>query len=305
MPLKFSRATAPLVTGALLLSMAALAPTATAGSPAPEASAAASGANWDSRAYRGEVDVVAGPDEDQETLDGVVFNDRNKNSQQDEDERGIKGATVSNGRDVVTTDGRGRYELPARDNMNVFVTQPAGYRVPVDEDNVAQFSYIHLPEGSPDLKYGGIEPTGELPDAVNFPMAKSTQTRKPQQNCIMGGDIQTYDTQEADYARQGAFTDLSKRTDYAGCGSLFLGDVVGDDLSLYPEIRNLTGMINGPARFLPGNHDLDFDAESEHRFDTYRSELGPDYYSYDVGDLHVVALNSVQYSTGEDYQGGL
>ena len=225
MPLTLTRTTAPLATGALLLAMATITPTATAttGSPDPGAAQAASGTNWDSRAYRGEVDVVAGPDEDQETPDGVVFDDSNKNSTQDEDERGIKGATVSNGRDVVTTNGRGRYELPARDNMNVFVTQPAGYQVPVDEDNVAQFSYIHLPEGSPDLKYGGIEPTGELPDAVNFPMAKSAQTRKPQQNCIMGGDIQTYDTQETEYARAGAFTDLSKRTDYAGCGALFLG----------------------------------------------------------------------------------
>lgn len=302
MPLTKSRAL-PLATGALALTLAALAP-ATVAAPATEAPQA-SGTSWDTSAYRGEVEVVPGGDEDQGLLDGAVFDDRNKNSTQDRGERGIKGVTVSNGRDVVTTDGKGRYELPARDNMNVFVTQPAGYQVPVDEDNVAQFSYIHLPEGSPDLRHGGIDPTGELPDAVNFPLAQAAQTKKPQQNCIMGGDIQTYDTREAEYARKGAFTDLSQRHDYAGCGALFLGDIVGDDLSLYPGIRELTGMINGPARFLPGNHDLDFDATSEHRFDTYRSALGPDYYSYDVGDLHVVALNSVQYSAGEDYHGGL
>lgn len=312
MPLKSTSRALPLATGALVLSLSMLAPTAVAASApaAPEKPATAeksekAGDRWQSQAYRGEVDVVAGPDEDQKTLDGVVFDDKNKNSTQDENEQGVKGATVSNGQDVVTTDGKGRYELPARDNMNVFVTQPAGYQVPVDEDNVAQFSYIHLPEGSPELKYGGLEPTGELPDAVNFPMAKSAQTKKPQQNCIMGGDIQTYDKDEVEYARKGAFADLSERTDYAGCGALFLGDIVGDDLSLYPDVRGLTGMINGPARFLPGNHDLDLDAQSEHRFDTYRSQLGPDYYSYDVGDMHVVALNSVQYSAGEDYHGAL
>ena len=315
MPLKTSRATAPIATGAVLLSLAMAAPTAAESSATStaaaesSASAAPSTTGADARSaaplYRGEVDVVAGPDEDQDTLDGVVFDDRNKNSTQDANEKGIEGVTVSNGQDVVTTDAKGGYELPARDNMNVFVTQKAGYEVPVDEDNVAQFSYIHLPGGSPDLKYGGIEPTGELPDAVNFPMAKSAETKKPRQNCIMGGDIQTYDKDEVEYARKGAFTDLSKRSDYRGCGALFLGDVVGDDLSLYPDTRELSSMLNGPARFLPGNHDLDFDAESEHRFDTYRSQLGPDYYSYDVGDLHIVALNSVQYSTGEEYQGGL
>ncbi len=308
MPLKMSRATAPIATGALLLSLATMIPS-THASPAADATTTATQATASEDAppepYRGKVDVVAGPDDDQETLDGVVFDDVNKNSTQDSRERGIKDVTVSNGKDVVTTDAKGRYELPARDNMNVFVTQKAGYEVPVDDDNVAQFSYVHLPKGSPELKYGGIEPTGDLPDAVNFPMARSAGTAKSEQNCIMGGDIQTYDEEEAEYARKGAFTDLSKRSDYASCGALFLGDVVGDDLSLYPGIRELTGMLNGPARFLPGNHDLDLDAQSEHRFDTYRANLGADYYSYDVGDLHVVALNSVQYSTGEKYQGGL
>jgi len=303
MPLKSMSRAIPLATGALILSMSMAAPAVVA-APSPEPQKE-SGGSWESQAYRGEVDVVAGPDEDQQSLDGVVFDDRNKNSTQDRSERGVKGATVSNGQDVVTTDAKGRYELPARDNMNVFVTQPAGYQVPVDEDNVAQFSYVHLPEGSPELRYGGLEPTGELPDAVNFPMAKSAETKKPQQNCIMGGDIQTYDKEEVEYARKGAFTDLSNRSDYAGCGALFLGDIVGDDLSLYPDVRGLTGMLNGPARLLPGNHDLDLDAESEHRFDTYRSELGPEYYSYDVGNMHVVALNSVQYGAGEQYQGAL
>ncbi|WP_277453550.1 calcineurin-like phosphoesterase family protein [Janibacter sp. DB-40] len=279
------------------------APTATA---APSLPSQEGGSSWAETAYRGEVEVVDGTDEDQNVLDGVVFDDRNRNSSQDRGERGIPGVQVSNGRQVVTTDAKGGYELPVDDNTNVFVTQPAGYEVPVDEHNIAQFSYAHLPEGSPELRYGGIEPTGPTPDAVNFPLARSTATKKSQQNCIMGGDIQTYNQTEVEYARAGAFTDLAQRTDYASCGALFLGDIVGDDLSLYPRTRELTSMINGPARLLPGNHDLDYDAaDSEHRFDTYRSQFGPDYYSYDVGDLHIVALDSVQYRAGERYSGGL
>ncbi len=305
MPLYRTRFTAPVATGALALCLTAAvaAPTAIA---APSLPSQDSGSSWAETAYRGEVEVVDGTDEDQNVLDGVVFDDRNRNSSQDRGERGIPGVQVSNGRQVVTTDAKGGYELPVDDNTNVFVTQPAGYQVPVDEDNIAQFSYIHVPEGSPELKYGGIEPTGPTPDAVNFPLARSTGTKTPQQNCIMGGDIQTYDQTEVGYARAGAFTDLAQRTDYASCGALFLGDIVGDDLSLYPQTRELTSMINGPARLLPGNHDLDYDAaDSEHRFDTYRSQFGPDYYSYDVGNLHIVALDSVQYRAGESYTGGL
>ena len=76
--------------------------------------------------------------------------------------------------------------------------------------------------------------------------------------------------------------------------------MVGDDLSLYPQTRELTGVLNGPARFLPGNHDLDFDADSDHRFDTFKAQLGPEYYSYDSGKVHVVALNTVEYPTKAD-----
>jgi hypothetical protein len=146
---------------------------------------------------------------------------------------------------------------------------------------------------------------------VNFPLAKSKLTQSPEQHCVIGGDVQTYDQDEVEYARTGAFADLAARKDYAGCGALFIGDVVGDDLSLYPQTRELSGMLNGPARFLPGNHDLDFDAtSSEHTFDTYRANLGPEYYSYDAGKAHVVALNTVEFPTKlpaakGDYTGSL
>lgn len=264
--------------------------------------------DWAENAYRGQVQVIEGSNPKAKTITGVVFDDRDRDSVQDRRERGINGVTVSNGRDVVTTDRNGRYRLPVYENMTVFVTQPRGYQVPVDEDNIAQFSYHHLPEGSPELKFGGIAPTGPVPKAVNFPVTKSRLTQSPQQHCLIGGDIQTYKPVEADYASNGAFADLAERTDYAGCGALFIGDIVGDDLSLYPGIRELSRTLNGPARFLPGNHDLDFDApSSEHAFDTFRDEFGPEYYSYDSGKAHVVALSTVEYPLEGDssYNGSI
>jgi 3',5'-cyclic AMP phosphodiesterase CpdA len=266
---------------------------------------------WERTAFRGQVEVVEGDDAEATTISGTVFEDRNENSTQDRRERGIRGVQVSNGREVVTTDRQGRYELPVEDNMTVFVTQPRGYQVPVDEDNVAQFSYNHLPEGSPDLKYGGIDPTGAVPAALNFPLAQSKETKSPEQHCLIGGDIQTYTEEEVEFARAGVFADLAARSDYAGCGALFIGDVVGDDLSLYPKTRELASMLNGPARFLPGNHDLDFDAtEREHTTDTFRANLGAHYYSYDSGKAHVVALSTVDFPMKEnarpgDYNGSI
>ena len=283
---------------ALAAGAIAVAGLGTASPPTSPQAHAASPQDWDANAYRGQVEVVrnAGVAKSDDTIEGKVFLDNDRDSSSDQRERGLAGVTVSNGRDVVTTDREGRYELPAYENMTVFITQPAGYQVPVDESNVAQFHYTHLPKGSPKLKYGGIEPTGPLPDELNFPLARSKETGSSGQNCVMAGDLQTYDKTEVGYARDGAIADLSDRDDYSGCGALFIGDVVGDDLSLYPDVRGLMKQLNGPVRFLPGNHDLDFDAESaEHSFDTFREQLAPKYYSYDVGDTHVVALNTVRY----------
>lgn len=231
-----------------------------------------------------------------ELLTGQVFVDANRNGTRNGEEAGLADVVVSNGRDVVTTDDEGKYSIPAHDNSTIFITQPSGYQVPLDSDNVPQFHYNHLPEGSPDLDYGGIAPTGPLPSAVNFPVAESDATAQPEQNCVMAGDLQTYDLDEVGYARDGAIADLTARDDFAGCGVLFLGDVVGDDLDLFSEVRDLVQPLNGPAWFLPGNHDLDFDAPTaEHSFDTFRAQLAPAYYSYDVGDTHIIALNTVQY----------
>lgn len=287
------------VTGAAL-GAAVLAVTGTVAGPAFAAPSDQQSANaatgWEQQAFRGDVEIVRSDDAAQDVIDGVVFDDLNQNSTQDDNEPGVEGVTVSNGRETTTTDAEGRYELPAYENMTVFVTQPAGYQVPVDDNNVAQFHYHHLPEGSPDLDHGGIEPTGPLPDQVNFPLAQDEGAASSLQECVIGGDIQTYTEEEVEFARDGAFTDLANRSGYESCGALFVGDNVGDRPDLFPAIGELSSMINGPARFLPGNHDPDFDAtDQDHAFDSYRAALGPEYYSYDVGDAHFVALNNVEY----------
>ena len=135
--------------------------------------------------YEGSVEAAEKDAEDQSTITGHVFDDANKNSTYDDNEKGIEGVKVTNGRDVTTTDAKGRYTLPVYEDMNVSVTQPTGWQVPVDADNFAQFSYVHKPAGSPkDLKFGGLKPTGAVPEYVNFPMAKSQATAKDDQNCV-------------------------------------------------------------------------------------------------------------------------
>ncbi|WNV76210.1 calcineurin-like phosphoesterase C-terminal domain-containing protein [Geodermatophilus sp. DSM 44513] len=261
--------------------------------------------------YVGQVEVVrdaaGGAGSDADTIEGTVFEDADRDSRQDRREDGVAGVSVSNGREVVVTDEDGAYALPVYDGMTVFVTKPAGWEVPLDEQNFPQFSYHHLPEGSPPLRFDGLPPTGPLPQAINFPMVQTGgSTGEEPVDCAVIGDTQTYSNQELGFLRDGVVNDLERRDDLAECGAFIVGDVAGDDLGLYPRIKEVMSLADVPVRAVPGNHDIDFDATDDaHSFDTYKREIGPAYYSYDVGNAHFVGLDNVRYPcTSEDNTDG-
>lgn len=231
-----------------------------------------------------------------EYVEGAVFHDRNRNGVRDRHERGIRDVMVSNGRDVVLTDRRGNYRLPAAsrglENFTVFITKPAGYEVPVDTDNMPQFYYHHQPDGSPALRFGGLPATGPQPEAINFPLVRGEHKRSFK--VAISGDTQTYSNNEIGYVRDALANELAARDDLELV--LIEGDILGDDLGLYPRFKQVMSAAGVPVYGLPGNHDLDFDAPTDaNSLDTFKREWGPAYYSFDVGDVHFVALDNMRY----------
>jgi hypothetical protein len=263
--------------------------------------------------YKASIETI-GSSSDTEIVKGTVFIDRNSNGTMDSSERGIKNVLVSNGRDVVKTNKRGYYELPAYEGMTVFITKPAKYDVPVDEDNIPQFYYHHLPEGSPELRFGGLEPTGPLPEAINFPLIRKRlggpnygknshgddkRSRGRSRNSfkmIVIGDTQPYSNNEVGYVRDSLAKEFAAMDMNDVEGIIVEGDVLGDDLGLYPRFKQILSVADVPQYYVPGNHDIDFDAETDkNSFDTFKREWGPAYYSFDIGKVHFVTLDNVQY----------
>ncbi|WP_028877226.1 calcineurin-like phosphoesterase C-terminal domain-containing protein [Teredinibacter turnerae] len=229
-------------------------------------------------------------------IEGYVFVDKNENGRKDKGERGLTGVSVSNGYEVVSTDKKGRYQLPAAasglSDFTVFITQPSGYRVPVNEHNVPQFFYHHRPQGSPPLRFGGLAPTGSQPMEINFPLQKTR--RLSAFKIAVSGDPQPYSNNEVGYVRDALANELAQRDDLEFV--LIEGDVMGDDLGLFPRFKRLMSAAGIPQYFVAGNHDLDLDAtDDSHSFDTFKREWGPTYYSFDYGDVHFVVLDNVRY----------
>ncbi|GAB4451290.1 MAG: calcineurin-like phosphoesterase family protein [Armatimonadaceae bacterium] len=220
---------------------------------------------------------------------GVVYHDKNKNQRRDPGEEGIANVRVSNGREITKTDRDGRWKLSVSDDTALFVIKPRNWMTPVNQDNLPQFYYIHKPNGSPKTRYPGVSPTGPLPASVDFGLYPQKELNTF--DMVLFGDTQPRNQAEVEFIAH----DVVERL--IGVNAAFgmtLGDVVFDDMSLYPSLNRTIGMIGIPWYNVLGNHDMNYDAPDDTLSDeTWERTFGPSYYSFDWGPVHFVALDDV------------
>ena len=220
---------------------------------------------------------------------GVIYL-ADENGQRATNAPGIAGVFVSNGRDIVQTDARGRYQLPATDGDIIFVRKPANHAFTLDQFNAPQFYYVHRPSGSPtDFKYPGLAPTGALPASIDFGLIQ--QAEPNEFRALLWGDPQPRNLQEVDYLARDVAAEL------VGVNAAFgisLGDNAFNDLSVLAPLRDVTAQVGVPWHTVLGNHDMNFEAPDDKlSAETYKSHFGPTYYSFDYGAAHFVALDNV------------
>lgn len=220
---------------------------------------------------------------------GYVFDDINKNGLFDKNEKGIPGVLVSNQEKVVKTDASGFYSLELNDPCVLFITQPSGYRVPTNSTNLPQFYYIYQPGGSPALEHPGIRPTGPLPEFVNFPLQKVAEPEKF--NMLVVADVQAASETELGYFRDDVVAPaLLRPFDFA----ISLGDLIHDNPSLFAPYSRSIALLNKPFYNVLGNHDVNYDATETYADDSFKNSFGPQYYSFDHGQVHFVVLENVE-----------
>lgn len=240
----------------------------------------------------------------QEQAKGIVFEDANANGKKDRNEKGIAQVAITNGEDVVLTDSKGNYKLPLVDGQTLAVIKPSGYKLPVNDKNLPQFYYSYRPEGSPESKFKGISPTGKLPKSVDFALLSSTEPEEF--TALIFGDPQPYTQEEVDFFAKGVVAEVAGIQDVAF--GLSLGDLVGNDLDLFNPYIDAIADVGLPWFNLMGNHDMNFDAESDAFSDeTYEAHFGPANYAFNYGKVHVIVLDDILYPDprdGKGYWGG-
>jgi hypothetical protein len=237
---------------------------------------------------------------------GVVFHDANGNRVFDEGEQPQPGVRVCNGRQIVTTDENGRYELPVDDDTILFVIKPRGWRTPLSETMLPQFYYIHKPEGSPILEFRGVDPTGALPESVDFPLYP--QEEPLDFKAILFGDTQPRNQQEVDWIAHDVIEELIGTDASFG---VTLGDIVFDDLDIMEPLNRTIALLGIPWYNVMGNHDINYDsATRKYANETFERIYGPSYYSFDYGPVHFLVLDNIEWEINPEsgrgsYRGGI
>jgi hypothetical protein len=223
---------------------------------------------------------------------GVVYDDANGNGIRDPGEPGISGVRISNGMDVVVTDADGRYEVAVSDETVIFITKPRGWAPPLSPEGLPRFHHVHQPAGSPPgLRYPGVEPTGPLPASLDFPLRRSAEPDAFE--ALLLSDTQPQTEAELDYIRDDVVAELVGTTAAFG---MTLGDILFDDLSMFPRYNALIGSIGIPWYNVPGNHELNFEAaDDRHSLETFKRYFGPPYYAFEHGDVLFVVLDNIEY----------
>jgi hypothetical protein len=239
-----------------------------------------------------------------EVQSGRIYDDRNGNARQDADEPGIAGVAVSNGREVVRSDVEGGYRIMVAPGDIVFVVKPGGWQVPTGRDGLPHFywqdathmAHVQTPSG-----------TGAIGRdfALRRDRSSSRDDRQGLEVLVLADpqvksmhDVSYYARDIVDPLRPAPAADLG----------LTLGDVVNDELTLYPAINAVTASLGVPWLHAPGNHDLNPDARGDaDSLEVFRRVFGPDTHAWEEREATFVVLDDVIAMPGQKpaYVGGL
>tara|TARA_R110002049_G_scaffold207188_2_gene377687 strand:- start:10891 stop:12873 length:1983 start_codon:yes stop_codon:yes gene_type:complete len=231
------------------------------------------------------------PDVGGMTVKGVVYSDG----------KGIPGVVVSDGYEVSVTDENGIYYLPSLKKTGfVFISIPGNYEV-VNIGNAPQF-------------FKRLSKNTSLVEQKDFSLIKTDNQKHvviPMADWHLANR-----NNDLDQFNNKVLPDVNATIDQYGADGtkvyvLTLGDMTWDaywydnnfGLNEYVPYMN---KLNSPVFNLIGNHDYDpyfaNDWEAENK---YREVLGPTYYSFNLGDIHYVVLDDVEYLNTGGSQGNI
>lgn len=221
---------------------------------------------------------------------------------------GLANVVVSDGVEVTKTDSDGIYYLPSKkENKYVFVSIPGNYEVEANKS--APMFYKPLTKTAIQV---------EVQDFKLIPVDNNKHVVMTMADLHLAGrngDVSQFET--------GFLKDVNSTIQaYKSSGTKVYGLTLGDltwDVYWYANKYFLSdylvqmNKINAPVFNVIGNHDNDpYVANDLLSEAAYRNIIGPTYYSFNLGKVHYIVLDNVEYNNaggsmgtigGRDYRG--
>ena len=196
--------------------------------------------------------------------------------------RGLPRVPVSDGAQVVDTAPDGTFEIVTTPERGfVWFSPPSGFRIPLSPVGTARF-HQPLTSAAEQTAVFELEPD---------PVSQEDHT------LLLLGDIQAQDMQEMAWFLERSVPDIRDTVRGLGDGPAFgisCGDIMYDNLEMYPDYEGGVSRVGVPFFQVVGNHDLDLDNHTDRAStDTFSRHFGPRYYSFSRGAVHYVVLDDV------------
>ncbi len=237
-------------------------------------------------------DIFDVPDKDGYNIKGVVY----------EGQTPIADVVVSDGVSVVKTDENGRYYLNTdKSKSHVFISIPSGYSVENDKVYPKFYSKFTATDRN-------------VIEQHNF---KLTKNSNKEYVVIALADLHIANVRQTPEQFTNKYLpDLNATIDsYKQQGKDVYVVTLGDEShDLYWYSKNLAlgaikpyiEKIHAPMFNCMGNHDNDpYCADDFLAENVWRNEMGPTYYSFNLGDVHYVVLDNIRYTNKGGSQGQL
>ncbi|MFZ1517919.1 MAG: calcineurin-like phosphoesterase family protein [Ignavibacteriaceae bacterium] len=195
----------------------------------------------------------------------------------------IEMVVISDGINVVATGKDGTYELITDTNQSyIFISQPAGYKISVNSSGTANF-------------YQKITTTTSNEIIINFRLEKSDSDIE--HSFLLLADPQTLDLNDINRFNNETISEINNLYTKNLPQNIFAvscGDIMYDNLELFPEYEKAIAKTRIPFYQVLGNHDVDrLNKTDEKSHITFQNYFGPRYYSFNRGDIHYVVLDSI------------
>ena len=226
--------------------------------------------------------AVSIPDKAGMTLKGVVSCDG----------KGVEGVVVSDGFELTTTDKDGVYYLPSKKkNGYVFISIPSGYEVETKNHNEPQFYQHVTPNNTATVEQRDF--SLRKVDNDHYKLFVMTDFHLANRNNDLG--------QYENFVNDVNQSIQNESTGNVPVYGLDLGDLSWDvywysNHFALAQCMTQINKVNCPVFHLPGNHDNDpYVADDWGSAQPYKDIVGPTYYSFNLGKVHFVMLDNIQY----------